>query len=134
MTQSLAVELRSYAEKYDKVELIDGFVEKEKLIDLVQDSKIALFTYHSDSILSSGALMDSMTYGATIVGPAVGAFKDLQELGLIETYTDFNSLLSVVDQELEATDEKLARQKKLSGFIAENSWDQFAHALLKLIE
>jgi len=134
MTQSLAGELRSYSEKYNKVDLMDGFVEKEKLIDLVQDSKIALFTYHSDSILSSGALMDSLTYGATIVGPAVGAFNDLRELDLIETYTDFNSLISVVDQELESADENLSRQKKLSEFIVANSWDQFALTLLKLIE
>ena len=134
ITQPLAVELQAYHEKYKNIELIDGFIEKEQLIEYVQASRITLFTYHSDSILSSGVLMDSLTYGARIVGPAVGAFRDLNELGLIETYIDFPSLISAVDRELASNDENPARREKLSEFILANSWHEFSKTLLKLIE
>ena len=132
-TPDLKKELRAYSQKYDNLELIDGYVKAERLTELIQTSKITLFTYHSESILSSGALMDSLTYGATIVGPEIGAFNDLSELGLIETYTDFNSLTSVVDLLLTSQEENLARQIKVAEFMEANSWAQFSKTLLKLI-
>ena len=134
VTQTLADELQAYHQKYNNLELMDGYIEQERLIELVQASKITLFTYHSDSILSSGVLMDSLTYGATIVGPAVGAFNDLHQLGLIETYTDFNSLISVVDKTLSSEKENLSNQTKLAEFISANSWNEFSLTVLKLIE
>ncbi len=71
-TPELAKELEAYKQKYDNLEIMGGYVEIERLIELIQASKITLFTYHSESILSSGALMDSLTYGATIVGTQGG--------------------------------------------------------------
>jgi hypothetical protein len=134
VTQTLADELLAYHQKYDNLELINGYIEEKRLIELVRASRIALFTYHSESILSSGALMDSLSYGATIVGPSVGAFNDLHELGLIETYTDFNSLVGVVDRLLSLPGEDPSRQEKLAGFMSANSWSEFSLTLLKLIE
>lgn len=131
---SLALELQSFVNKYDKLTLIDAYVEEEALIELIHDSKITLFTYHSDSILSSGALMDSISYGANIVGPAVGAFNDLQDLGLIETYTDFHSLTEVIDRLLASSEENASRQNKIKKFMAANTWDEFSKTILELIE
>ncbi len=131
-TPELAKELEAYREKYDNLEIMDEFVETEKLIELIQSSRITLFTYHSESILSSGVLMDSLTYGATIVGPRVGAFKDLHELELIETYTDFNSLVGVVDPLLNSLEENHTRKLRMAEFMEANSWSQFSSTLLKL--
>lgn len=78
--------------------------------------------------------MDSLTYGATIVGPGVGAFKDLHELELIETYADFNSLVDVVDLLLNSPVENQARKVRFAEFMKENSWSQFSSKLQKLIE
>lgn len=132
-TPDLAAELEAYGQKYDNLEIIDEFVETDRLIELIQVSKITLFTYHSDSVLSSGALMDSLTYGATILGPGVGAFKDLSELGLIETYTDFNSLVAKADFLLNSPEENKTRKLMLTEFMETNSWSQFSNILLKLI-
>lgn len=134
VTKTLADELQDYNQKYSNLKIMDGFIEQERLIELVHASKITLFTYHSDSILSSGVLMDSLTYGATIVGPTVGAFNDLHQLGLIETYTDFNSLISVVDKTLSSEQENSSRQSKLGEFILANSWNEFSLTVQKLIE
>ena len=134
VTQTLADELQAFHQKYKNLELMNGYIEQERLIELVQASKITLFTYHSDSILSSGVLMDSLTYGATIVGPSVCAFNDLHDLGLIETYTDFNSLISVVDKTLLSTIENSSKHTKLAEFILANSWNEFSKTVLKLIE
>ncbi len=131
---SLANELRVFGNKYSNLILMDGYVEESKLIDLIHDSKITLFTYQSDTVLSSGALMDSLSYGATIVGPDVGAFNDLHKLGLIETYSDFHSLMEVIDRLLTSPEENLSKQKMTDSFMADNSWDQFSTTILNLIE
>jgi len=131
---ALANELQSIVKKYNNLSLIDAYVEKEKLIDLIHRSKVTLFTYHSDSILSSGALMDSLSYGASIVGPAVGAFNDLQNLGLIDTYSDLKSLTRVLDTLLASTDEDPQRRKNISEFIAANTWKEYSLTLARLIE
>lgn len=134
VTEALADELQVFHKNYDNLELMEGFIEQDKLVELVQASKITLFTYHSDSILSSGVLMDSLTYGANIVGPAVGAFNDLKELELIDTYSDYKSLLDVVDQVLLVQGEDTSRQIKLDEFMKANSWENFSATILKLIE
>lgn len=130
---SLAKLLKEFESKYTKLVLMDEYVEKNALIQLIQNSKITLFTYHSDSILSSGALMDSLSYGASIVGPAVGAFSDLQEIELIETYSDFQSLTKLIDRLLATSKINPARLTAISKFIDANSWEAFSKSILTLI-
>jgi len=132
-TPSLALQLKKYSDKYKKIVLMDGYVEKDQLIKLIQDSGITLFTYHSDSILSSGALMDSLSYGAYIIGPAVGAFNDLQELGLIDTYTDFSSLTKLLDKKHLSSDVHSSRIDNIGKFIESNSWEAFSNSIKNLI-
>ncbi len=133
-SQSLANELHAFESKYSNLVLMDGYVDEKRLIDLIHDSKITLFTYQSDTVLSSGALMDSLSYGATIVGPAVGAFNDLHELGLIETYSDFQSLKDVVNRLLASSVENLSRQDRMKVFMAANTWTEFSKTIQNLIE
>lgn len=130
----LAEQLQDFEARHKNLLLMDGYVEQEQLIQLIQESKISLFTYHSDSVLSSGALMDSLACGASIVGPAVGAFNDLRDLGLIETYADLQALNDVIDDLLASSDKHPARQKDISEFIAANTWDNFSLSIRNLIE
>jgi len=53
------------------------------LQNLIAKSILVLFTFSKVSILSSGILIDSLGYGANIVGPKVGAFKDLSIDGIV---------------------------------------------------
>lgn len=130
---SLKEQLNEYSNKYNELVLMDGYVEKDQLIKLIQDSRTTLFTYHSESILSSGALMDSLSYGAYIIGPDVGAFNDLQELGLIETYQDFQSLTKLIDSRLASSAVHSSRLQAIEKFIDANSWEAFSDSIMNLI-
>ena len=63
--------------KTDNITLIDSFIDESDLIKLHNRSKNILFTYEKNSMLSSSALMYSLSLGANIIGPDVGAFRDL---------------------------------------------------------
>ena len=109
----------------------DEFISNEKLVSLINDSGIVLFTYSKDSILSSGVLMDSLGYGANIVGPRVGAFADLSKLNIISTFQTFDEMVPIIDKEMKVSPAE--RSKKLDTFLAENTWDKFAEKLNKIL-
>lgn len=99
---------------------------------LISRSRIVLFPYASDSILSSGALMDSIGYGGRVVGPHVGAFADLQRLGIVRTFRGMDDLFDVIDSVLSSDD---GRSDGLSAeaFITDNSWDRFGERVQRLV-
>jgi len=110
----------------------DEFIENDILIDLIEQSKIVLFTYTHSSILSSGVLMDSLGYGANIVGPDVGAFADLAKEGIIQTFSGFEELVSVIDKQISRED-KNSNEEKINKFLTENSWEKYAKKVSKII-
>ncbi len=118
--EALAKRLKSYQGKALVIE--DDFVSNERLQTLFSKSHLVLFTYAGYSTLSSGALMDTLAYGKKIIGPDVGAFRDLKEEGLIETFTDFDRLIEKLERGL---DVDINYHEKLRQFIEENSWDHF---------
>lgn len=77
--------------------------------------------------------MDSLSYGAYIIGPDVGAFNDLQELGLIETYQDFQSLTKLIDSRLASSAVHSSRLQAIEKFIDANSWEAFSDSIMNLI-
>ena len=115
-----------------KIRIENRFVSDEELFSLISSSKVVLFTYKQESVLSSGALMDSISAGATVIGPETGAFGDLAKEGLVITYTDFRDLITKTDLIL---GKKLGVNKaKLDTFIAENSWPHFGIRLADFIQ
>ncbi len=126
-----------YAELLDKyssekIEIENKFIEDNDLPQLIAQSNIVLFTYSQDSILSSGVLMDSLGYGANIIGPHVGAFADLAEDGIITTFEDFPDMIKKIDEQLKNPNQN-HRKEKLEKFLRENSWESFAANLMKLL-
>ena len=111
----------------DNIILIDRFVDASELQELIGKSRIILFTHQQEYVLSSGALMDSLAYGKTIIGPEIGAFKDLSEEGLVHTYQDFSDLVDKVDHIVNSYDKP--DSKKLMKFIEENRWDNYGNYL-----
>jgi beta-1,4-mannosyltransferase len=103
------------------INIEDRFVDEKELFELISRSKIVLFTYRQESVLSSGALMDSLSAGAIVAGPDTGAFHDLSEEGLVITYSDFRDLLGKIDRILEG--ELSIDSEKLEYFIKGNSWE-----------
>ena len=77
--------------------------------------------------------MDSLGYGANIIGPHVGAFADLEKDGIITTFEDFPDMIKKIDQQLEHSG-KESQKEKLDAFLKANSWNQFAKNLVKILK
>jgi hypothetical protein len=95
----------------------------------ISQSRAVLFTYLENSILSSGALMDTLRYAPLVIGPACGAFNDLKEEGLILTYNDYAHLKVLLAAELRFKPDV----NKIQQFITENSWENFGKSLGEFI-
>jgi hypothetical protein len=101
----------------------------DELINLVDESQFVLFTYSDSSVLSSGALMDTLTMGAGIIGPDTGAFSDLAEEGIIRVYKDFSDIKEIhsnPDLSVINSDAKLA-------FLKANTWEAAGERIKRLI-
>lgn len=89
-----------------------------------RNSKYVLFPYVGDCVSSSGALIETIVFGGTPIGPDKGAFKDLSEESVCITYRDYDELSMVLGRDLRISLEKRER------FIKENSWSNFIHNIL----
>lgn len=119
--------------KSEKILIENKFIEDALLQELIAKSKHVLFTYSQASILSSGVLMDSLGYGANIIGPNTGAFADLAKEGIINTYTDFQEMFQIIDEQLNDLS-KIIPEKRSNLFLEENSWNKFAENLSILLK
>jgi glycosyltransferase involved in cell wall biosynthesis len=129
-TDDYRKKLENYKSKNILIE--DKFIEDTLLQELISKSKLVLFTYSQSSILSSGVLMDSLGYGANIIGPNVGAFADLANEGIINTYSDFPSMFKIIDEQLNDKGKKIDKEK-IDRFLEDNSWNKFAENVCKLL-
>jgi beta-1,4-mannosyltransferase len=112
-----------------QVEIMDKFIAVQQLEELIAQSRAVLFTYLENSILSSGALMDTLRYAPLIIGPNCGAFKDLYGEGLIRVYDDYAHLKTC----LKNLDEK-PDTTKIHRFIEDHSWAGFGAAVYNFIK
>ena len=106
----------------DNIEIRNRFISDDELADAHANTRAVLFTYQTDSVLSSGALMDSLNSSAIIIGPDGGAFRDLAQEGYIETYHDRSDLIETIDRALrsdKAGDDIVAKRTL---FFEHNSW------------
>lgn len=115
------------------IKLIDRFLSDEELEENLRNSKITLFTYNEDSILSSGALSDSIGYGNIIVGPEVGSFKDLKDEHIIYTYKEIGQISSICDKLLSDFAKYQIDESLISNYLANHSWQNFAQTVMNKI-
>ena len=78
--------------------LINGYIEFEELKHLIHNAGLVLFTYQKESVLSSGALMDSIGCSAKVLGPDTGAFRDLAAFDIVATYQSFDEIPQKADK------------------------------------
>lgn len=109
----------------EKVKIENKFVDNEVLFQEVEEARCVLFTYTKNSVLSSGAAMDSIAMGANVVGPKCGAFLDLSNEGIIETYSDFDELAKLLSSSNVL--QKKTDIQKIIAFNEKNSWKNFGH-------
>jgi hypothetical protein len=103
------------------------FIDNKSLRQTISLSRILLFTYSSESILSSGALAESISYGALVVGPYKAAFKDMADLKYIFSYENFDILVDLIDKILAG--EKTIHGERFDHFLKEYHWSEFAKKL-----
>jgi beta-1,4-mannosyltransferase len=108
--------------------IINRFISEEELEQLISQSKIILFTYSSTSVLSSGALIDSVAHYALVAGPHKGAFKDLAGMGVIKTYVSFDELPFLFADAL-ATKQNQHHRDNIKQFLRKTTWPRFAKTL-----
>jgi len=110
----------------------DEFIDNTSLKVLINQSKIVLFTYATSSILSSGALMDSIGFGANVIGPDVGAFSDLAKEGIIRIYKNQDEIIPLINSQLNGRNSY--SQETITSFLYENSWDKYAENVHHIIQ
>jgi len=114
----------------DTVKIKNQFIDKQELARLIQSSNAVLFTYAGGSVLSSGALIDSLAYRARVIGPNVGAFADLGEEEIIDTYKDFSEIPDILDN---LKNNKASNPEKMDAFLRNHTWQKFARSFKKAL-
>lgn len=120
--------IQTYCNRH--IRLDNRYIPEEELKKLISDSRFVLFTYEKDSVLSSGALMDTLSYGGTVIGPSTGAFKDLEEEELIMTYKNYDEIIQMINDNKFGENIKLG---KLKAFVEKNNWMEFSDNISKWI-
>lgn len=109
------------------VTLINEYIDENKLAKLISESKVVLFCHSSKSILSSGALVYSLSFLKPIIAPNVGSFKDYKDIGIIQTYTNFSEIEEIL---CNLKPNNIA----VSNYLQKNTWDNFSKFIFTIIE
>lgn len=109
------------------------FVSDNEIDLYLSKSKITLFIYASESVLSSGALCDSLGYGNVIIGPSKGAFKDLNKHKLVLLFKDVEEIPGKCKLVLENFDNTEFSSDPENDFIKNHSWNNFSDFFIKYL-
>jgi glycosyltransferase involved in cell wall biosynthesis len=119
-----------HAHQSTRVVIVDSYISLDNLEQYIAQSRIVLFTYAHASILSSGALMDTLIYYPAIIGPDSGTFRELAALGLIDTYKDFDDLTRIVPEVLKRSE---SPTEAIKAFCIENTWEKFGAYMCQVV-
>lgn len=112
--------------KPEDVVLMNEFIGEEQLHELISRSRLVLFPYLQDSILSSGAFAKTLAYPVAIIGPNGGAFKDFSHLEQVDTFELFDEIPALLRKNLETQNENLQWQNE--NILKQYSWASFGKA------
>ncbi len=110
--------------KTENIEIKREFISKENLNSLFSNSKSILFIYEEYSVLSSGALIDTLCANKLIIGPHISCFKELQSMNLVSTYKTYNDIFEIVKQAPADKSESIFR------YYSKYSWQNFSQQLI----
>ena len=88
------------SDKPENVRIIDEFIDDLQLKALINKSKIVLFPYHSDTVLSSGAFAKSFVYPVEIIGPKCGSFNDFNHMEHVAVFENENEMIELIRSRL----------------------------------
>lgn len=115
----------------DSIFIENRSIPFEELEKEIQKAKFVLVPYAAESILSSGILMDSLSYGAKVIGPNVGSFRDYANEPLLNVYTfnTFADISDIVQKEQEAINPENYHQ-----FLNAHSWEKFGENFYRQLQ
>lgn len=116
----------------DNIRIINRVLEEAELEEYFSKSSYILFCYSSASVLSSAALCKSLAYGKTIIGPDLGAFRELGKEGLIYTYKNFDEMAALIAR-LKSGNMHVD-QEKIKDYINRTSWEGFRDFLVQHLD
>jgi beta-1,4-mannosyltransferase len=121
-------EYKTELNKYlsDNITHQDKFYELEQISKFANQTKFILFTYKSNSLLSSGSLMDSIRMRSLVIGPNDGAFKDLSTFQFVKVYNNFEDIIGIHKNYLNVQD---SINLEIEEFCVNNNWDIFGDKL-----
>lgn len=117
-------QLQGYMSK--NIVFYDQIFSIEEIAQFARQSQFTLFTYKPHSVLSSGALMDSIRMRTIIIGPNHGAFEDLNSFSFIRTFKNYEDILIISENYKPHSDQV---NDDLEDFCKKNSWKIFAENL-----
>lgn len=122
-------ENREYSEKIysllsPNISFENRIVPIEELKLLISHSSYVVFPYLKDSISSSGAVIDTIYYGGTSIGPNNGAFWDLKNDGVCYTFNQYEDILKIVKSGNHVP------LDKINNFLDKNTWDKFIEKVI----
>ncbi len=109
------------------VEIINDYLDDEQLRLIISRSRLVLFPYFPESILSSGAFARSLMYPVEIVGPECGSFKDFSYLDHVNTFSDTDDMVRVIETRI--AEQAGNNYDDLDGIIDEYNWGSFGREL-----
>ena len=111
----------------ENVEIRDGFLDDPQVDELIGKSRIVLFPYQEDSILSSGAFAKTMVFPVKIIGPECGAFSDFSSLPAVFTFKSEGDIIPLIQKVLDS--DKPESLNGANGIIEKYSWEKFGQEL-----
>jgi len=121
---------RLYKFSSDEIKIHDSYIDDSELEAIISNSRVILFTHKQDTVLSSGALIESLRYGKTVFGPNIGNFRDLYlSDDIVKVYDSFHQLIqhldNLFDNKLEYTS-----VEKIESVSSQYSWELFIKYIL----
>ena len=128
-TPKIAEEIQSVANA--NTTLIFKGASFDELAGYIAASEFVLMPYIQDSILSSGILMDSLSFGAKVIGPNTGSFNDYADNKDLNVYIfkEYKDICEIIKNN---SDKKISSEG-YSRFLENNNWNNFIQKVLRLV-
>lgn len=108
----------------DNMTYVSRFLSDDELKYYIGSSRVILFTYNTESVLSSGALIFSLNFMKPVIGPRAGSFADMP--GIVSCYDTFEDIPHLrIPENVE---------EYVVDYMKRNTWSLFAEKFMRCLE
>ncbi len=116
-------------DKPGNVLIINEYISDDELNRLISGSKVVLFPYHKESVLSSGAFARTCVFPVSIVGPDCGSFRDFSDSPGVFVFKSEEEIIPLIDEVLK--NPGIITTEHAEQTIGKYSWESFAKELTR---